>query len=278
MFNFERKLIVKKNLVGLILFLLALLTIESTPAQMLAARQSSAQSDDQNAEQRGTGKLTADEILEQSDRTRNAWDSFIVRTQILNYEDGKLTEEGNFEVSMKGWDKSLVKFLNADVKGQYLLMLEDDMWIYMPNTRKPIRITPLQRLTGNASNGDVARTRYAQDYAAVLKREETLDGVDCYVLELTAKRDGATYHKIVYWVTKEHLQPKKGEIYLSSGKHYKTIFFDAYQESSGRVLLKQMTLIDRLREGRKTIMRLTSYAPQDIPAKYFNKDYLEKLK
>ncbi len=266
----------KENLIGSIFFLLALLT--PAPAQTLAARQSSAQSDDQNAKLRRAGELTADEILEQSDRTRNAWDSYVVRTQILNYEDGKLTEESNFEVSMKGWDKSLVKFLNADVKGQYLLMLEDVMWMYMPNTRKPIRITPLQRLTGNASNGDVARTRYAQDYAAVLKREVTLDGAGCYVLELTAKRDGATYHKIDYWVTKEHLQPKKAEIYLSSGKHYKTIFYDAYQETSGKVLLKQMTLIDRLREGGKTIMRLTSYAPQDIPAKYFNKDYLEKLK
>ncbi len=223
-------------------------------------------------------QLTAQEILLRSDESRNGWEAFVVRTQITNYEQGKLKEEGNFEVFIKGEDRSLVKFLNADVKGQYLLMLEDVMWIYLPNTRKPIRITPLQRLMGDASNGDVARTRSALDYAAALKREETLDGAGCYVLDLTAKRDGATYHKINYWVTKEHLQPKKAEIYLSSGKHYKTIFYDAYQETSGRVLLKQMTLIDRLREGRKTIMRLTSYTPQDIPAKYFNKDYLEKLK
>ncbi len=129
---------------------------------------------------------------------------------ILNYEDKELKEEGLFEVSIKGMDKTLVKFMNADVKGQYLLMVEDDMWIYMPNTRKPIRITPLQRLMGDASNGDVARTRYAEDYAAKVIREESVGGVPCYVLELNAKRDGATYKKIEYSGRERDKTSKKG--------------------------------------------------------------------
>ena len=105
-----------------------------------------------------------EKLLARSDLSRNGWDSYEVVTVIRNYVDGELKEEGSFGTSIKGDDKTLVKFMNADVKGQYLLMLEDAMWIYMPNTRKPIRITPLQRLLGNASNGDVARTRYAGDY------------------------------------------------------------------------------------------------------------------
>ena len=157
-----------------------------------------------------TSKLTGNEILQLSDQNRNGWNSYSVTTTILNYEDNELKEQGLFEVSIKGMDKTLVKFMNADVKGEYLLMVEDDMWIYMPNTRKPIRITPLQRLMGNASNGDVARTRYAEDYAAKLVREESVDGVACYLLELTAKRDGATYKRIEYWVREGNEAPKKG--------------------------------------------------------------------
>ena len=171
-----------------------------------------------------------------------------------------------------------MKFLNVDVKGQYLLMLEDAMWIYMPNTRKPIRITPLQRLLGNASNGDVARTRYAGDYKATLKGEESIDGVPCYVLDLAAEREGATYNRVEYWVTKQDARPRKAEIYLSSGKHYKTIFYDRYSRISEKMLLTQMTILDRLREGSTTIMTFSGYAPQDIPEKYFHKDYLEKLR
>jgi len=220
----------------------------------------------------------ADELLRYSDLSRNGWNSYSVTTTILNYEDGDLKEKGVFDVSMKGMNKTLVKFMNADVKGQYLLMVDDDMWIYMPNTRKPIRITPLQRLMGDASNGDVARTRYAEDYAAKILRDETFNGHACYVLELTAKRDGATYKRIEYWIEKTTHQPKRAEIYLISGKHYKSITFDKYENLDGKILLTQMTITDRLREGRSTIMKYSSYAERELPEKYFNKDYLEKLR
>jgi outer membrane lipoprotein-sorting protein len=225
-----------------------------------------------------TEKLSADQILQRSDMSRNGWDSYAVHTTIRNFEDGKLKDEGRFDVTIKGMNKTLVKFLNADVKGEYLLMVDDDMWIYMPDTRKPIRITPLQRLMGDASNGDVARTRYAQDYSAKLLREEVLEGTPCYVLDLTAKRDGATYNRIEYWVAKGTNRPKRAEIYLTSGKHYKTIDFDTYAEILGRPLLTRMTITDRLRSGRTTIMLYDSYGPRELPDKYFNKDYLEKLR
>jgi len=217
-------------------------------------------------------------LLARSDLSRNGWESYEVVTVIKNYVDGELKEEGSFDTSIKGDDRTLVKFLNADVKGQYLLMLEDAMWIYMPNTRKPIRITPLQRLLGNASNGDVARTRYAGDYKASLKGEETVDGVECYVLDLAAQREGATYNRVELWVRRVDARPKKAEIYLSSGKHYKTIFYDAFSTVHDRLLLTQMTILDRLREGSKTIMTFSGYTPKEIPEKYFNKDYLEKLR
>jgi len=223
-------------------------------------------------------KLTADEILQRSDQSRNGWESYSVRTTIENYENNNLKNEGAFEVNIKRADKTLVKFLNADVKGQYLLMVDDDMWIYLPNTRKPIRITPLQRLIGNASNGDVARTRYASDYAATLVKEEKTEGVLCYLLELHAKRDGATYKKIEYWVEKETMRPKKAEMYLTSGKHYKSIVFDKYAEVEGRTLLAQMTITNRLQEGSTTIMKYATYTPKELPEKYFNKDYLERLR
>lgn len=220
----------------------------------------------------------AEKLLEQSDLSRNGWSSYEVVTVIKNYVKGELKEEGSFGTYIKGDDRTLVKFLNVDVKGQYLLMLEDAMWIYMPNTRKPIRITPLQRLLGNASNGDVARTRYAGDYTPSFRKEETVDGTPCYLLDLTARREGATYNRVELWVRKSDARPKKAEIYLSSGKHYKSISYDTFTTVHDRLLLAQMTILDRLREGSTTIMTFSGYTPREIPEKYFNKDYLEKLR
>jgi hypothetical protein len=44
------------------------------------------------------------------------------------------------------------------------------------------------------------------------------------------------------------------------------------------MLVTRVTITDRLREGKTTIMKYDEYAPQEIPEKYFNKDYLEKLR
>ncbi len=57
-------------------------------------------------------------------------------------------------------------------------MLGDDMWIYLPDTSRPVRITPLERLSGDASNGDVARTNYAVDYSPVYLRTEKVGAED----------------------------------------------------------------------------------------------------
>ncbi|HUI09203.1 MAG TPA: outer membrane lipoprotein-sorting protein [Bacteroidota bacterium] len=217
-------------------------------------------------------------LLEQADLSRNGWDTFEVTAVIRNYQNGELKDEGSFDTYIKGADRTLVKFMNVDVKGQYLLMLEDAMWIYLPNTRKPIRITPLQRLLGDASNGDVARTRWAGDYDVTLKGEEKVDDVACYVLDLVARSDGATYNHVILWVRTEDSRPRKAEIYLTSGKHYKTIFYDTFSVVHGRLLLAQMTIIDRLREGSTTTMTFNGYNPREIPEKWFNKDYLEKLR
>lgn len=219
-----------------------------------------------------------DEILRASDLYRNSWESFIVHTRIINYKQGEQDNKGEFEVMIKGNGKSLVRFLNPDQKGQYLLMLDDLMWMYMPNTRRPIRVTPLQRLMGDASNGDVARTNFSRDYKALLVGEEPVNDKLCYKLELKAITQAATYQRVEYWVTKEQLLPVKAELYLASGKRYKSVTYDVFEEMGGKLILKKMTLYDRLRENRYTIMEYLNYQPEELPDKYFNKNYLTQLK
>src|SRR5579859_7817540 len=136
--------------------------------------------------------IDADALLKRSDGFRNGWASFTTRVRITNYESGKADEEKLYEVSQKGTDKTYVEFMSPREKGRHLLMLGDDMWVYLPDTSRPVRITPLERLRGDASNGDVARTNYAVDYTPVYLRSEKVGSDEAYVLELTAKRKGAT--------------------------------------------------------------------------------------
>lgn len=211
----------------------------------------------------------AQALLKRSDAFRNGWPAYTLHVKITNYESGKSDEESLYEVSQKGTDKTYVEFMSPRDKGRHLLMLGDDMWIYLPDTSRPVRITPLERLSGDASNGDVARTNYAIDYSAVYVRNEKVGHEDCYVLDLTARRKGATYQRILYWIRIEDARPVRAEFYLASGKHIKSATFDEYASFGGRLLLRRLTLHDEIRHNSHSVLEYSGVAPRELPDKLF---------
>jgi len=211
----------------------------------------------------------AEALLKRSDAYRNGWPSYVLRVKITSYESGKPDEEKLYQVSQKGTDKTYVEFLSPRDKGRHLLMLGDDMWVYLPDTSRPVRITPLERLSGDASNGDVARTNFAVDYTPVFVRMEKVGTEECYLLELTAKRKGATYQRILYWLRVEDARPLRAEFYLTSGKHIKSATFDEYGLSGGRMLLRRLTLYDEIRHNSHSVLEYSGSAPRELPDKLF---------
>ena len=208
-------------------------------------------------------------LLKRSDAYRNGWPSYVLHVKITNFESGKEDEEALYEVSQKGTDKTYVEFMSPRDKGRHLLMLADDMWIYLPDTSRPVRITPLERLSGDASNGDVARTNYAADYAPVYVRTEKVGAEECYVLDLTAKRKGSTYQRVLFWIRTADARPVKAEFYLTSGKHIKSATFDEYSTVNGRSQLRRMTLYDEIRHNSHSVLEYSGIAPRELPDKLF---------
>jgi outer membrane lipoprotein-sorting protein len=213
--------------------------------------------------------VDAEALLKRSDSFRNGWPSYVLKVKITNYESDKSDEEKLYTVSQKGTDRTYVEFMSPRDKGRHLLMLGDDMWIYLPDTSRPIRITPLERLSGDASNGDVARTNYAVDYSPVYLRTEKQGSEQCFVLELKARRKGATYQRILYWLRVEDARPVRAEFFLTSGKHIKTATFDDYAPSAGKMLLRRLTLYDEIRHNSHSVLEYSGAAPRDLPDKLF---------
>ena len=213
--------------------------------------------------------LDAEALLKRSDAFRNGWPAYVVNVKITTYEAGKSDEEHLYEVSQKGTDKTYVDFMSPREKGRHLLMLGDDMWVYLPDTSRPVRITPLERLSGDASNGDVARTNYAVDYTPAYLRSEKVGPDECYVLELTAKRKGATYQRILYWVRADDARPVRAEFFLTSGKHIKSASFDDYAEIGGKTLLRRFTLYDEIRHNSHSLLEYSATSARELPDKLF---------
>jgi outer membrane lipoprotein-sorting protein len=208
-------------------------------------------------------------LLALADGFRGGLESGVVEVKLTNYDGNRLVEEADFEVSVKG-DNSLVRFLSVRSKGQSLLMRGDDMWLFLPAVARPVRITPIQRLLGNVSNGDLARLRYAIDYDATIAGEEEDAGIACVVLDLKAKRRGATYQRVRYLVRKSDARPMRAEYFLTSGKAIKTATFGELRELGGRPALSRIDVLDALRPESRTTIHFLSLNPRVLPDKLFS--------
>jgi len=208
-------------------------------------------------------------LLEQADRFRADWPSLRLTTRIDTYDGERLTESAAFEVALKGED-SLITFLSPRSKGQTLLMRGDDMWLYLPAVARGVRITPLQRLAGNTSNGDLARLRFAVDYSASLGGEETIGDTACVVLELRARRPSAAYQRVRYAVRKEDGLPIRAEYFLASGRPIKTAFFEDVRPFAGRPTVARIVIVDEIRKASKSVMVFERIVPQPIDDRVFS--------
>jgi len=218
-------------------------------------------------------------ILEAAEKSRTGgWDAFAMDVTITDEAVKGPRAVTHYQVLVKGALQTLVKFQDPSDKGKLLLMVEDAMWFYLPSASRPIRVTPLQKLAGNASNGDVAQTDFAVLYTATIDGEEVLEGKPAWVLELTAKHKSASYRSVRYWVAKEGLLPLQAEFRLSSAKASKLARFEAYELVGGRQLLKRQVIVDLLRNGRpRTVLEFRNYAARSLPDRMFNKNFLGEL-
>ena len=223
-----------------------------------------------------TGPQTdeSSQILNRIDHFRVPFSDFLIRIRITSYEKERIKETAVFDAYISGPEKSLVIAKDYKTRDLKLLYVEENMWVHLPHTHRPLRITPIQRLMGEASNGDVARVSLSGDYEVERLGTVDLDGVLCLKLKLTAKKKSATYHRIILYVREKDYRSLKAEFFLLSGKHFKTAYYDEYRLVAGKIVLSKMTIFDALRRGSKTVFEYILIQERNLPSKYFNKNYL----
>ena len=200
----------------------------------------------------------AQTLLQDADRARGGGLPGIVwEIRLISRDGGTVSDEQRLEVRAVDANSVAETLEPARFKGSKLLQVGRNMWLTRPGLSKPIPISPRQRLSGEASNGDIAATNYAADYNATLSGEETVDGELCHVLELAARNKRATYDRVRYWVSVKRSVGVKAEFYSLSGKLLKTARFD-YGHSidyEGRRLpfVSRMSIRDALIDAETTM-------------------------
>ncbi len=205
---------------------------------------------------------SGEEILARVDRLRHPWPLFSVE---LTLRDGQ--GEQSWKVSARENGDARLDGLSPRERGRSVLMLGDQMWLLLPGVKRPVRVSPQQRLLGPAAGGEVARTRFRDDYLVRGMTQERLEGVACWCLDLSARRPASSARQVLLWVTKEGLLPLKAEFRLASGKLARTARFSAPVEAKGRPVLSELNLLEA--NGTRVTLQFSAWARDGLDPAVF---------
>jgi len=221
-------------------------------------------------------------LLKAADKYRMSSDNMQVDTQISVFNaDGSPDKERRYTVFAQAKHQSLVLMQSPAEKGQKVLMLGDDFWLLMPGSQRPLRITPMQKLLGDASTGDIATLSWAEDYGGSLIGDERCGEPEqaCVHLSLSATRKGVTYQRIELWLGKARHEPVKADLYVQSDKLAKQARFVMDRpagSASPPTAVTAMLLRDQLTNKKETHVRYLARKEHTVPEAWLNPMFLAR--
>jgi outer membrane lipoprotein-sorting protein len=219
--------------------------------------------------------MDANELLKQVDRnlTPVSYESY---RKLVNIEPSGRKKEFVLFTVKKGRDKVASLFLSpASDKGRSTLRLEDNMWLYIPNVAKPVRITSLQSVVGGVfNNSDILRLDYADEYD-VPKLEDL--GKE-YLLHLKARTKTVAYDQLKMWVDKKQVSPTRVECLTEASMLIKTLYFKDIKDFGAGIVRPAVVETDSpLYKGYKSVMLFANVRARDFADEVFTLTFMPKL-
>lgn len=199
-------------------------------------------------------QMTAMELLNKADTYRSPFVYAQLDIKIDEHKNGKIKKSRHYKVYHQN-GQSLVSILDGADKGNRILLSHKGMFIAPKNSSRAVRITPIQRLLGQASYGDLAGLRFSENYTPTILTQKG----DTTTLALVAKKSSATYYKIVFVINSDDQRPISAQAYLRSGKLYKKMHYDVHNK-----ILDSITYTSK-NKNKKTVMYFLSVTAKKIP-------------
>jgi hypothetical protein len=232
--------------------------------------------------------VDAQALLAESDTIRNPSHPFSLVVSLTEYTQGKQTDGNSLQVWSRaeagsGQFRSLIRMV-APARDANKLMLKtgNDLWFHDPASQASIRISPQQRLLGQAANGDVVTVNFAQGYKARFEAEEDVQDGDrqarrAVKLSLEAAVPDVTYAAADMWLDAASHRPIKARFYSETHRLLKTAFYRRYEDQLGGVRPTEIVIIDGVNPNLVTVMRYSDFAARDVPESWFQRDILARF-
>jgi len=235
-----------------------------------------------------SGPPDAQAIVDAADKARNPQKPFQMTMTLVDYVQGKAQDSLTLGIHAKidsqtHQFRNLVRYLGPPRdEGKLVLLDASKMWFYDPASKTSIRISAQQRLTGQASNGDVLTVNLAHDYTAKLLGEETVKDADrqerrAWHLDLAAATSDAMYNRLECWVERDTYRPIKTKFYADSGRLLKIAYYRAFADVLGGTRPTETVIIDAVDSSLVTTVGAGGFRAAEIPDAWFQRDYLPRL-
>ena len=216
--------------------------------------------------------LLAENILETIDRNLTPVSAQMYKKLINIEPDGSKKEFLLFQAK-KDKNKMVSLFLSPDSdKGRATLRLGENMWLYIPNVGRPIRITSMQSVVGGVfNNADIMRLDFTSEYD-LLKSTTNEEGL---LLELKAKNETVSYDRLLMQVNKKTMTPSSIECYTSTNMLIKTLYYKKLKDFGDKIIRPSIVeTVSPMYKGYKSIMIYGKITPKDFPDEAFTLDNL----
>lgn len=227
---------------------------------------------------------TPTEIVEKSDQSMRGESSYSELTMRI------IRPNWTRSMSMKSWtkDKSLSLVLvtaPAKDKGSATLKRDREMWNWIPNIERVIKIAPSmlgQSWMGSDFTNDdlINQSSIVVDYSHQLVREDTFDGVKVWVIDAIAKPDApVVWSKVRLWVSQANFLQRKAEFYDEFDEKVSTMQSFDVRQLGGRMVATRMEMAPADKPGQKTEM-ITHAALFDfaIEDSFFSQNQMKALR
>ncbi len=219
---------------------------------------------------------SGEDILRAIDRNTIAGNRSATTTMIIHGR--RITRTLTARSLIQGNTKSFTEYLApAREKGTKMLKIDDQLWLYSPQSERVIRIAGhmlRQSMMGSDFSYEdlLEDQRLADVYQAEVLGSELFQDRDCWLLQLTAKQDDVAYYARRLWVDKTRNIALREDRYAKSGKLLKTTIVKEVMSVDGRWYPRRILFKDALSNGKGTELIIDEIQfDVDIPEGTFSK-------
>ena len=193
-------------------------------------------------------------------------------------------------VSMKGWGRGMeysMTYITAPAKekGQVFLKRKTEMWNWMPAIGRMIKIPSSMMSQGwmgsDYTNDDILKeSSIVIDFNHRIIGEESVEGFNCFKIEMIPKEDAAViWGKVYKWVSKKEFMQIKSEYYDEDDILIKSDFGYDFKEMDGRLIPTRIEIVPADEEGKKTVVYIKSIEfDVDLPESFFSQQKMKRIK